>query len=30
MDAKHFIEPADLGKAVELANLIVSSSHVVK
>jgi hypothetical protein len=31
MDAKHFIEPVDLGKAVELANLIVeSSSHAVK
>ena len=30
MDAKHFIEPADLGKAVELANLITeSSSHAV-
>ena len=30
MDAKHFVEPIDLGKAVELANLIVeSSSHSV-
>jgi hypothetical protein len=30
MDAKHFIEPVDLGKAVELANLIThSSSHPV-
>jgi len=26
MDAKHFIEPLDLGKAVELANLISASS----
>jgi hypothetical protein len=25
MDAKHFVEPLDLGKAVELANLIVAS-----
>ena len=24
MDAKHFVEPLDLGKAVELANLIVA------
>ena len=31
MDAKHFVEPIDLGKAVELANLIIaSSSHAVK
>ena len=31
MDAKHFIEPTDLAKAVELANLIIeSSTHVVK
>lgn len=30
LDAKHFIEPQDLGKAVELANLILSSSkHAV-
>jgi len=30
MDAQHFVEPIDLGKAVELANLIVkSSSHAV-
>lgn len=26
MDAKHFVEPQDLGKAVELANLIIASS----
>jgi hypothetical protein len=26
MDAKHFVEPANLGKAVELANLIIESS----
>jgi hypothetical protein len=26
MDAKHFIEPADLTKAVELANLIIDAS----
>jgi hypothetical protein len=31
MDAKHFVEPIDLGKAVELANLIIeNSSHAVK
>jgi hypothetical protein len=31
MDAKHFVEPLDLGKAVELANLIThSSSHPVQ
>ena len=31
MDAKHFIEPLNLGKSVELANLITSSSsHPVK
>ncbi|MCS6946683.1 MAG: hypothetical protein NZM12_03610, partial [Steroidobacteraceae bacterium] len=27
MDAKHFVEPLDLGKAVELANLIVGASR---
>ncbi len=26
MDAKHFVEPADLGKAVELANLILENA----
>jgi methionine synthase II (cobalamin-independent) len=26
LDAKHFVEPLDLGKAVELANLLVDSS----
>lgn len=26
MDAKHFVEPTDLGKAVELANLILASA----
>ena len=26
MDAKHFVEPADLGKAVELANLIIANA----
>ena len=31
MDAKHFVEPIDLGKAVELANVIIeSSSHAVQ
>ena len=25
MDAKHFVQPLDLGKAVELANLIVAN-----
>ena len=30
MDAKHFVEPTDLAKAVELANLIIASSkHAV-
>jgi hypothetical protein len=30
MDAKHFVEPLDLGKAVELANLIVGNiEHAV-
>jgi len=27
MDAKHMLEPLDLGKAVELANLILASAH---
>jgi hypothetical protein len=26
MDAKHFVEPVDLGKAVELANILIDSS----